>query len=484
MREVRRQLRQEDTVVVAVSGGIDSVALAHLMKDAANEIGFQMVVCHVDHQLRGEESIQDAEFVQQLAAALSVTCQVERVDVSVFRKEHRVTLQVAARELRYFALQKVADANGTKWVALAHNADDQAETMMLKLLRGTSPHGLASMRRVSYRDNVRLWRPLLNETRDAIERYIQEHQLPFREDASNLSMKYKRNQLRHHLLPILREEYNPNIVRNFGQLADLLQAEDDFIDGEAKKLFQAACTILGEQAVLVRQSSVLNAPIALQRRVVTLILYYLYSNSDSAWDFTAIETVLRMFRHASPSATAKLVHDVHVERRYDVTLISRAPLIRGCAIAEDGSFVQPVPKSSGVQSLVVPGVTEWGAGAWRLKSDLTDKAQDLQNGLNRTLIYIDLDALFGLPLGIRRRAVGDRFRPFGANHHKRLKDLFIDRKVPRAIRDEWPVLVAGDHIVWVVGLQRSADYPVTEHSTRLLRIEWLSSVAAGGITGG
>ena len=225
------------TLLVAVSGGIDSVVLAHALAARAPRGGRAVALGHVDHGLRGEASAADAAFVARLAGKLGVPGAGRRVDPATLREggssRDRPTLQEAARALRYEALDEMARELGASAIATAHNADDQAETLLPRLLRGTGPDGLGGIPEAS--PDGRILRPLLGVSRAEIEAFARAHAIAWREDASNQADGYTRNRLRHHWLPGLAGEFNPRLLRSLGELAEALRRDAEWIEGEVAR---------------------------------------------------------------------------------------------------------------------------------------------------------------------------------------------------------------------------------------------------------
>ena len=228
---VRRQGAAGRSVLVAVSGGIDSVALLHVLRALGDELGLALSIGHVNHGLRGLESEEDEQAVLALGDALGLPARAIRADLATLRdgrsSRDRPTVQEAARELRYRALREMADAEGCDHIATAHNADDQAETVLLRLFRGTGPDGLGGIPEQS--PDGRLIRPLLRVERSEIESFMREGRHAWREDSSNAGDVYARNRLRHRWLPGLVRDFNPRLLRAIGSLADAQQKDAEWI---------------------------------------------------------------------------------------------------------------------------------------------------------------------------------------------------------------------------------------------------------------
>lgn len=259
-----------ETVIVGVSGGPDSVCLLHVMAGLRTELGMDLHVAHLDHMLRGEEARADADFVAELAASLGLPFTVQHTDVEAYRSVERLSLEEAARKVRYRFLAGVAQTAGSSTVAVGHTADDQAETILMRLLRGTGVPGLYGMQACMIREEpgcraIRIVRPLLETTRAEVEAYLSSIQASAREDSSNLSHSYFRNRIRRELLPILRK-YNPRVDQALLRMADTLSAESDFLDQHVDTIWGGLVKALDNELTISRDVSQLH--VAVQRRLL------------------------------------------------------------------------------------------------------------------------------------------------------------------------------------------------------------------------
>lgn len=289
-------LKVEDRVVVAVSGGPDSMALLHFLVNHCPELKLQLIVVHINHCLRGEEADQEAAFVQKRAAEWGVPAEIHRIEVGVLARDWKCSVQEAARRARYQLLEKVANLYRCQRIAVAHHADDQVETILENFLRGSGLSGLAGM----YYRRGSIIRPFLGLTRDEIEVYLQENQIPFCLDSSNLKTVYLRNRIRLELLPFLKKEYNPNLISGLNRMADILRDENDLLERLAQETKNRCLLYEGieryseedmlldeigenknnqkkeginkDKSVVLSIPHLLKEPLALQRRVIRLVL--------------------------------------------------------------------------------------------------------------------------------------------------------------------------------------------------------------------
>jgi tRNA(Ile)-lysidine synthase len=421
------------------------VALLHVLHRLAPRWRLALHVLHVDHQLRSG-SARDGEFVEGLAAKLGIPCAVARVTVDA-----RGSREAAARTARYRALEEHADRVGAHRIAVAHTADDQAETVLMRVLAGTGARGLAGIppRR------GRIIRPLLAERRDTLRAVLVDGGIEWIEDPSNAERAFLRNRLRHELIPALRDGYNPDIVGALVRLAALARATAGALEGVAAR--ELAGMARPGPAELVLPLGALRAlPGELAAEIMRQGAIRLGNRATlRAWGHRGLERAL-----ASPSPRRPFIlGGVMVEVSGGRVRLGTGP---GAALVE-----RPVP-IPGRLALPEAGLVleTWvgAAAAWALARDPRRAA-------------FDLDALAG-PLLLRRRRAGDRMRPFGAARERRVKRLLIGAGIPRWERDRVPIVQAGPDIVWIGGVRRGAAAPVTETTRRVLHLA-LSPLAAG-----
>jgi len=435
---VRRALRESDLrpgdrLLVAVSGGVDSVVLLHLLAGLAPGMKLGLTAAHLDHGLRGAASAADAAFVADLCGQLNVPLLAAR---RAIRRRPGESLQAAARRVRYRFLLAAARRSGAKAVATAHHADDLAETVLLRLLAGAGSAGLAAMAR----PRPGLLRPLLDHPKADLLAFAAARGLAFREDGSNGDPKYARNRLRAEVLPLLTKA-NPNVVAVLGREARILADEADFIARAAAEAMKAlgrdGAPGLPEGAAALARAGLAALHPAVARRLVADLVAGLPGRRGTA----AVEAVLDLARGPS-GRRVDLGGGVRAEARYGLLVIAPAPEGRQ-------GTPDPVP-------LIVPGVTEipWAG----LAIEAAYRTPDGGKGW----IYLD-PAAVTLPLVARPRRPGDRFRPAGMGGRSRsVKRLLIDRKVPRDARDRLCIVAAPEGVVWVVGVRQDGRFVVQD----------------------
>lgn len=395
-------------VLCAVSGGADSMCLLHWL---SRQSGLTLMAAHFNHQLRGEESGRDEAFVRQVCEGWDIPLTVGRGDVKAFTRREGLSLEEGARVLRYAFLEQAADAEGCGVIATAHNADDNAETVLMHLLRGTGLEGLTGIAP----KRGRLVRPLLTTSRAEIEAYLAEYRIPHVEDSSNQTDDFLRNKVRHQLVPLL-EQWNPGFVRRMAQTVPRLRADNDYLDALAADLSKKAVVEDGTVSLPTRFLSGVPHPVAVR---VARQLLGMASGGSTGYAAAHLEAVVALARSESPSGEVCLPHGLTARREYDKLILAQGQKPR---------FFDPFSPVLGKN--VVPG-TGWVA-------------------------VLKEDPWPGLV--IRPRQTGDRLSLDG-KHSKTVKELFIDRKVPRWDRGMIPVAADGDGVLAVAGLGPNQSHP-------------------------
>ena len=425
-------------VLVALSGGPDSVALLHILRTLEHR-GALMVAgaAHFNHMLRGAEADQDEVFCRELAAGMGVPFLAGRDDVAARARERGRSLEDAARHARYEFLNGAAMAVHADAIAVGHSMDDQAETFLLRLIRGAGPAGLAGIRpRVG-----RVIRPLLEVPRAELRTYVAAHGLAFREDASNADVSIPRNRVRHELLPGLTT-FSPGIAATLAREASLAREDEEFLDGLA--IESSASIVLCENDAITMDVAGLTAlPSALASRVTRKALSAVAS--DRFIGFQHVDDLLELARHGAEGAALALP---------GVTAVRRGPRIVFGAAANrpfSNSFRFPLSIPGEV---AVPG---WALSAtWLESGEFTPPPA-------RADTAVVAAAPLRRPLSVRSRQRGDSFRPLGmGGRGRKLQDFLVDRKIPRGDRDSLPLVVDhDDRIVWVVGQSVAEEFRVT-----------------------
>lgn len=434
-------------VVVAVSGGVDSVSLLDCLFLLRSELSLELAVAHLNHKLRGEESDEDESFVQSLAEYYSLPLFLQRIDVMKYSKKYSLGIEETARIVRYDFLKRVAQSFAANFVATAHNLNDQAETVLLNIIRGT---GIAGLRGIANRmelcKNVFLIRPFINLSRTDIEQYACERNLQWREDSSNLILKYTRNKIRHVLIPILEREFNPKIVYNLAKLSVIAQNNYKIVSSYINKFL--------EMILVVRNKS----EVELNLENLTLFDDILFSDLFQHITNTYFNYTL------SFAQIEELKNLVHAETGKYIMLSQRIFVYKNRQtlnfIARDDDFHKQVVKK-------IPKI---GHAIWKsffIEFEEIHK-EDFRTTDDKFTEFFDYDRIED-EIIVRNWREGDKFSPLGMKGSKKLSDFFVDLKVPLYKKNEYPVFLSNNEIFWVGGLRISDKFKVTSKTTRVLK---------------
>lgn len=449
-----------DRVVVGVSGGPDSVMLLHWLYRYQKRWDLSLLAVHLNHQLRPEAD-EEEDYVARLCRQWDIPCLTFRRDVGRWARERKLSIQVAARQCRYELFAQVARERGFNKIALAHHGDDQVETVMLRLVRGAGPGGLAGIpvkRRLA--PDVEVIRPLLALSKGEIEAYCRRFDLKPRLDPSNLKDDYARNWVRHHLLPKMKE-LNPNLVQAVYQLTQLLAEDVRYLDRQAEEALQRLKIIRQPDLIRVQRKPLAELPPPLQRRVIQLLLSYLLD--FGRLEKTHIDAVGHLIAREAGQQEVHLPDHIVVRRQYQDLLFYRQPPAgsRREEEREGYAFFLPTPGTYTFEGLPFTlTLTEEPSPA-------TTKGQGQGDGGRKAgSVYVaSFDkAQLALPLMVRSRQPGDRIQPLGLEGHSKVKEIFINHKVPRSVRAIYPLVADQKGLLWLPGLVRSERAKLTDET--------------------
>lgn len=425
------------TVVVGVSGGPDSMVLLHLLRTLSEEEGFRVVAAHVNHRFRGAEADAEEELVKRVAKEWGIACETIAIDVPAYIAETGMNPQEAAREKRYEFLRGVARSNAARTIALAHHADDQAETVLMRLLRGSGIGGLAGIPAKRRDKDLELIRPLLRITKCELLEYAARHSIPYAFDSSNADRHYLRNAIRLDLLPVL-ESYNPQVRASLLRLSEMAAIEDDYMEARVREAFDLTVRRSGDGWTL-DAGEFRRLHVALQRRLIKLILNYA-APACAFMDYERVEEAASAIAAEKPSAV-------------------RIDLGAGwiCVREYGEAYIGPERPAAPPFEYEVPG-PEFSLSIREAEASFLFRRVSGFDGSQPESpweVYLDEEAL-RFPLAVRNRRPGDRLDPVGLNGSKKVQDMFVDAKVPRSRRDRIPMLAdAAGTILWIPGMRRS-----------------------------
>ncbi len=443
-----RMIERGDRVIVAVSGGPDSVCLLDVLYRLRDDLGIVLVVAHFDHGLRPEEDERETLFVSSLARSLHIPFESGKAPADL--SHNRASLEEAAREARYLFLERAMETHCAQKIALGHTLNDHAETVLMRLLRGSGPAGLSGIPPVR---GGHIIRPLISVCREEVETYLRVRKLECMRDSSNIERRYLRNRVRLELLPELRK-YQPRIVEILAQTAEILRQEDSWLSEVAEQWVNDEAGADEEGMLEVPLSSFLLLPGALRYRAVrALVGRAVGTLRRIKWNH--VEAIDRLARSKRPQGQIHLPHRGIVRKIYDRLLFT-------------------------VSEQEAPGDYEYsldGPGVYYMEAvGLTMSIQELDRGSIRDLKAAPLEALLNgdritYPLAVRNFRPGDRFVPLGMKGHRKVKDFFIDLKIPSRDRRRIPILTSQDKPIWICGYRIDDRFRVADDTTNVLRVK-------------
>jgi len=440
-------------VGVAVSGGADSVCLLHVLGELAPRWNLRLMVLHMDHKLRGEESHRDAAFVRGLAATLDLPCELQETDVAALCRETGDNIEQAARAARLEFFKRVTQAGTVDRVATGHTRSDQAETVLFRFLRGAGTAGLAGIRPVTDQGVVR---PLVEIDRQQIERYLREHGIAWRNDSTNASTAFARNRIRHELLPQLTRDWNPAMAETLAHTADWAQAEEAYWESEIAQL-SPAHFVLEPPVVLIDVHPLTRLPLAVARRLIRRAIE-LAKGDLRGVGFEHLAGILELAASAEGHGRLQ-IPGLDIFRSFDRLRIAPPAL----DTLDNRNYRLPLP---------VPGALQLPGQKVVVHTELFENAnvtESLPGVYNGCVGCLDWNRLSG-PLEIRNWRPGDQYQPVGHSGAEKIKVLFHQARVPLWERRHWPVVTMGDVILWARRFGPAAGFAVTPGSRPVLSI--------------
>jgi len=449
-------ISSDDKILVGVSGGADSISLMYVLVAFSKIKKFSLAVAHINHMARGLESKSDADYVAQISKQLNVPFFLKEANIAKECFRLKRSFQETARIIRYQFFEKtLSEINGTK-IALAHSADDQVETILLNIIRGSGLKGLVGIPQI----RGKIIRPFLQVYRSDIEGYLKRRGISFCNDSSNRDTKYLRNKIRKELIPYL-EAYNPAIKKNLHEMSQIVKEDDLLLAHMTREIFNKNFCLKGNESkrILWEIEIFLSYPLSLQRRLIRETFFKITGELVGITNFH-IEQILNLFYSPKVGKLLNLPKNVLVKCSY-------------FSISFEAGFKtveQPISRSSSIP-ITIPGVTELEGGQIQVNTQI------IKEKINFSLLNPQIEAYFdiqktGSKLKARFFREGDRFQPLGMSGKKKLKAFFIDNKIPQNLRRRIPILTNDkDDIIWVYG-QRIAHFcRVTDKTKTLLHVQ-------------
>lgn len=455
LRKVKRTIDQyhllekDDRLIVGVSGGIDSMVLLYILNTLRQKYNLSIIVAHLNHGLRPEEAYQEASLVRKETEKFGFPFEYDEADVKGFQKSKGLSIQDAARRIRFQFFERLLVKYNANRIVLGHNADDQVETIILRILRGAGLKGLRGM--LPIRDG-KIIRPLIEVWRKDIETFAKENNIPFLLDSSNLKRDYLRNRIRLDLIPLIENEYQPKFKEILLKTAEILRQESEYIDGEAEKIYKDIVK-KENNCISFRISDYQPLNITIKWRLLQKILKEILPEGDFIKDYLNPYHVLKRLNKPS-NIMFKIEEGIYVKKNYDKILIGKGQ------VSETPPFEIELnsPGKVYIKEIGRELIIEEIYMADRFISD------------SKNIAFLDYDKL-QFPLRIRNFRPGDRFQPLGLNGIQKLKKFFIDHKIPRFERYKIPLVVSGKIIAWVAGYRIDERVKVTKETKRVIKAE-------------
>lgn len=443
-------IQENDKVIVAVSGGPDSMCLLHILYTLKETLKITIAAAHVNHCLRGKEADADEEFVRKFCEKHNIQFYSVKVDVNSLAKEKNISSEMAGRFARYKFFESIKKKINADKIALAHNANDQAETLLMRIMRGTGTEGLIGIKPV--RDGIFI-RPLINTQRDQIEAYCIQHEINARIDNTNLQNIYSRNKVRLELIPYMKKNFNEDIVEVLNRLSSTMRTDNEYLDNISKKNYELYCE-KKEEKVIIKKRAFLEHE-AILTRVIRKAIAALMGSTYNI-ERKHILNIIEIQRHES-GVLINLPNNINVYNNYgDIEIY----LINEEKIKDSGEY----ELIAGQRNVIADKNIAIAIKLLEYNSNINLKKNDF-------IKYFDYDKINGKII-LRYRRAGDRFTNIGMRGSKKLKDIFIDMKIEKAQRDFIPLICFESEISWIVGYKVSDKFKISRSTKRILEIKF------------
>ena len=437
-----------DKIVLGLSGGPDSVCLLHILNRLKEVLDIEVYAAHLNHQIRGMEAQKDALYVSQLCESLGITFFVKSINVPQYCKDNKLSLEEGARKLRYEMFFEIKEKLNANKIAIAHNMNDQAETVLMRMMRGT---GLQGLKGIDYiRDDI-IIRPILEIERSEIEAYCEEHKLDPRIDATNLESIYTRNKIRLELIPYMKDNFNSNIIESIVRMSNSLRNDNDFIEEEAFKKFKEVAFINGYN-LEIKLAKYINLHKSLKSRIIRNGIKYVLGDTNFI-DQKHIEEIIDLEGENKIDKKIVLPRGLFVYRQKDKLVLTTKEIV-----FKEIEFSYKIPKNGFVKIHEANVIIE-------TETIPINRYKALKR--DKSLKWFDCNKIKG-GIVVRSRKPGDKIKLSMGS--KKLKQLFIDLKIPKEERCKVPVIQDDNGILCVGSFRNSESYKVDETTKEVLKI--------------
>lgn len=447
-------IKHGDKILVALSGGPDSMCLLNILFELRDKLGIDIGAAHLNHLLRGPDSFEDEEYVINICKDMNIPCFVRRVDINKYSKENKLSSEMAGRNARYDFFDEVIREQGFTKIATAHNANDQAETILFRLMRGTGLEGLGGIK-VS-REN-KIIRPILCLSRNEVEQYIETKKMCPRIDKTNFEKIYNRNKIRLDILPYMKANFNEEIVQTLNRMSVLLQKDNEYLEKVALNFYEKYC--LEDRDYFIIKRGVFDQDEAIVTRVLRHAISQ-YSKSNYDFEMKHIYEILRLSKNNS-GKVVDLPNKIYAENIYgDIYIKHRSEEFKSYNRAE---------KIILEKNDIINNVIEFDKFKFEFSIINNYENKNIDLNQNNLIKYFDFDKI-NTNISIRNRKDGDKIIPLGMKGNKKIKDIFIDMKISKQDRENIPLLCFDENISWIVGIRISEEYKLTSNSKNILKV--------------
>ncbi len=437
-------IERGEKIIACISGGIDSIVLLDLLSKLKTRWRLELAVAHFNHQLRGKESDEDEAFVRSISKERDIAYYTESSDTEQIAEIEKLSIQETARNLRYAFFNKLCRSTGYQKIATAHNADDNAETILLNIFRGSGVHGLTGI--PVYRKDQSIIRPLLFATRSAIQEYADDRKLKHREDSSNFKIDYTRNFIRLEIIPLILKNINPNLTATLGRMSERFNQLEDYVNSLLEITRSEVIEESLKNKIIVNLERFSKLPLFIQDQLL-LQLGKEFTNSEI--DTGTVSTMFNISR-AETGSSGSLTKDIIVYRNRDQLVFKR--------IFQTSPF-----------SYTIELNREYQFEAFYFSITEVSKAE-LSNDPN--IEFIDADKI-GKHLNIRSWQEGDWFIPLGMEDKKKLSDFYVDQKIPLFEKQTIPLLISDNKVVWICGKRLDERFKINTNTKKIIKLEYI-----------
>lgn len=439
-----------DKVLVALSGGPDSVCLLNILCKVKDEFNITLGAAHINHMLRGDDSDKDEEYVIELCNKMEIPSYIKKVDINTYSDENKMSSEMAGRKVRYDFFEEIMMKYNYNKIATAHNANDQAETIIFRLIRGSGLEGLGGIK--TYRDN-KIIRPILCLNRDEVEEYIKKENLNPRIDKTNFEKIYNRNKIRLDILPYIKEHFNEDIIQTLNRTAELLQKDNEFLESESLKVYQKYC-IEYDKYFIIKKDAFTNHDAIVSRMLRKALIRY--SNQNYDFEMKHIYEIMDLAR----KKTGKIIDlpkNIFVENIYGDIYIKNKLSQKKI----NSNKIKLNKRDIDNQKI---DFQDFFIQFTVMKNDKNINLKE-----NEFIKYFEFDKIEN-EIILKTREDGDKLVPLGMKGNKKVKDIFINMKIPKDLRNSIPILCFDNKIAWIIGIRTSEEYKISNNSKNILKV--------------